>query len=102
MQQDSGPGAPSAAHLPEPPGRAGRDRPGRTDGHQRVPVPVQTRPLELLRARREDRLRERVESGYVGHVLMYYVRRKQCLGEHVSLKIGGKCLPMWLRIMQFV
>lgn len=83
MQQDPGPGAPSAADLPEPPGRADRDRPGRTDGHQRVPVPVQTRPLELLRARREDRLRERVESGYVGHLLMYVSVSKTVFGGEV-------------------
>lgn len=70
MQQDSRTGAPAADHLPEPAGRDHRDRRGRADGHQRVPVSVQARPLELLRARREDRLRKRVESGYVGNFLM--------------------------------
>ncbi|XP_072529251.1 protein Wnt-7b isoform X1 [Salminus brasiliensis] len=63
LQQDPRPGPPTACHLPEPPGRHHRHRRGRSDGHQRVPVPVPLRPLELLRPGREDCLRPRAASG---------------------------------------
>ncbi|XP_036905393.1 protein Wnt-7b isoform X1 [Sturnira hondurensis] len=57
LQQDPRSGPTAARHLPEPARRHHRDRRGRTDGHQRVPVPVPLRALELLRPRREDGLR---------------------------------------------
>ncbi|XP_048971201.1 protein Wnt-7b isoform X3 [Canis lupus dingo] len=59
LQQDSRLGPAAARHLPEPARCHHRDRGGGADGHQRVPVPVPLRTLELLRPRREDCLRAR-------------------------------------------
>ena len=62
LQQDSWPGPEAARHLSEPARCHHRDWGGGADGHQRVPVPVPLRALELLRPRREDRLRARAPS----------------------------------------
>ncbi|XP_071407603.1 protein Wnt-7b isoform X4 [Pithys albifrons albifrons] len=56
LQQDPGAGAAAASHLPEPPRCHHCDRGGCADGHQRVPVPVPLRPLELLCPGRENSL----------------------------------------------
>ncbi|XP_036723416.1 protein Wnt-7b isoform X1 [Balaenoptera ricei] len=59
LQQDPWLGPAAACHLPEPARCHHRDWGGGADGHQRVPVPVPLRTLELLRPRREDCLRAR-------------------------------------------
>ncbi|XP_073644168.1 protein Wnt-7b isoform X2 [Tursiops truncatus] len=59
LQQDSWLGPAAACHLPEPARCHHCDWGGGADGHQRVPVPVPLRTLELLRPRREDCLRAR-------------------------------------------
>lgn len=57
LQQDPRVGPAAARHLPEPARCHHRDRGGGADGHQRVPVPVPLRALELLRPWGEDGLR---------------------------------------------
>lgn len=69
LQQDPGSRPPAAGDLPEQARRYYRHRGRVPDGHQRVPVPVSQRALELLSPGREDRLREGAESGYVASLL---------------------------------
>lgn len=62
LQQDPRSGPPTACHLSEPPGCHHHHRGGRSVGHQRVPVSVSLRTLELLCPRWEDGLWARAES----------------------------------------
>lgn len=66
LQQDPRPGPPTARHLPEPPRCHHHHWGGCSAGHQRVPVSVSLRTVELLCPWREDRLWERAESRSVG------------------------------------
>lgn len=63
LQQNPGPGPPPEDYLSEPTRRHHSDRGGGPDGHQRVPVPVPTRTLELLGPGGEDGVREGAQSG---------------------------------------